>query len=350
MLTGDNITKMMFALYRIRCGLPVVAFGEAGVGKTALFRFLIHTLLGHTFEVCNVNSGTSIRDVENMIDSARSVLIDNPKAQIFLFFDEMNSADPCVIAFLKELMLDRHCHGVVLPDDLHFIAAANPYRKLQRAYREGNIGLAFRFAQMDQGLDRNGAQPERNLVYRVNELPIAFYDHIYDFGRLCDEAENTYIDEICQHGLPSYEFDPDSVNWFISIIQKSHRVARALSDDPESAVSLRDAARAVQIFRWFCKTPAGQKMIDSDTKKAADLTIYLVYAFRFRERQLFLENVFGKYQNASYNMTQVSRKIAKMLYKKAHGASIGSGAIALNDALCENLFALYVCVLNGMHV
>ena len=54
-LTGDNITKMMFALYRIRCGLPVVAFGEAGVGKSALFRFLIQTLLGHTFEVCNVN-------------------------------------------------------------------------------------------------------------------------------------------------------------------------------------------------------------------------------------------------------------------------------------------------------
>ena len=46
---------MMFALYRIRCGLPVIAFGEAGVGKTALFRFLLHTLLGHNFEVCNVN-------------------------------------------------------------------------------------------------------------------------------------------------------------------------------------------------------------------------------------------------------------------------------------------------------
>ena len=50
-LTGDNITKMMFALYRIRCGLPVIIFGEAGVGKSALFRFLIQSLLGHDFEV-----------------------------------------------------------------------------------------------------------------------------------------------------------------------------------------------------------------------------------------------------------------------------------------------------------
>ncbi|EFX79196.1 hypothetical protein DAPPUDRAFT_245292 [Daphnia pulex] len=48
-------------------------------------------------------------------------------------------------------------------------------------------------------------------------------------------------------------------------------------------------------------------------------------------------------------MTEVSRIIAKMLYEQKQGASIGSGAIALNDALCENLFAsVYVFVLNGI--
>jgi hypothetical protein len=33
------------------------------------------------------------------------------------------------------------------------------------------------------------------MVYRVNELPLAFYDHIYDFGQLCNKAEDTHIDE-----------------------------------------------------------------------------------------------------------------------------------------------------------
>jgi hypothetical protein len=139
----------------------------------------------------------------------------------------------------------------------------------------------------------------------------------------------------------------DCVKWFSDLIKKSHRVARALSVDPDSAVSLRDAARAVQLFRWFRQAPAAQKMSKNDARKAADLTIYLVYAFRFHQRKIFLENVFGKNQSASKNMTEVSRIIAEMLYEQAHGASIGSGAIALNDALCENLFALYVCVLNG---
>ncbi|KAI9554203.1 hypothetical protein GHT06_019475 [Daphnia sinensis] len=345
-LTGDNITKMMFALYRIRCGLPVVAFGEAGVGKSALFRFLIQTLLGHTFEVCNVNSGTSIQDVEAMIDSSMNIIVRNPDAQVFLFFDEMNTADPPVIAFFKELMLDRHCHGTLLPENLHLMAAANPYRHLHEVDKEAAVGLAFRFAQSTQNESSGARSDARDLVYRVNELPVAFYDHIYDFGRLCDEAENTYIEEICQHGLPT--FSSDCVKWFVSLVQKSHRVARALSVDPESAVSLRDATRAVQLFHWFCQAPAGQKITKKDVAVAADLTIYLVYAFRFRKRKTFLGNVFGKDQSASKNMAEVSRIIAKMLYEQAHGASIGSGAIALNDALCENLFALYVCVLNGI--
>ncbi|XP_046641474.1 E3 ubiquitin-protein ligase RNF213-like [Daphnia pulicaria] len=89
-------------------------------------------------------------------------------------------------------------------------------------------------------------------------------------------------------------------------------------------------------------------LTEGNKQKAADLSIYLVYAFRFREREIFLENVFGNNQSASNSMTNVSIVITKMLYEKAHGASIGSGAIALNDALCENLFALYVCVLNGI--
>jgi hypothetical protein len=184
-------------------------------------------------------------------------------------------------------------------------------------------------------------------VYRVNALPLAFYDHIYDFGHLCDESENTYIDEICQYGLPKSICSDDNVKQFIGIIQKSHKVAREMSVDRESAVSLRDASRAVQLFCWFCQSPAGQMLSKKNQESAADLTIYLVYAFRFRERKTFLKRVFGDNQSASKNMTSASRLITEKLYEIANGASIGSGAIALNDALCENLFALYVCVLNG---
>ncbi len=122
-----------------------------------------------------------------------------------------------------------------------------------------------------------------------------------------------------------------------------------MSPDPNSAVSLRDASRAAQLFRWFKDNPAGRKLIafNQESQIISDLCIYLVYAFRFEKREEFLKMVLGENQTASENMTKVSRGIAQKLYDRTRGASIGSGAIALNDALCENLFALYVCVLNG---
>ena len=173
---------------------------------------------------------------------------------------------------------------------------------------------------------------------------MAFYDHVYDFGHLCDEAENTYIEEICEHSLSNHR--DGLIKQFIEVVQKSHKAARAFSPDPDSAVSLRDATRAAQLFNWFLTHEAGRSMAYNN-QAAMDLAIYLVYAFRFKKRKAFLESVFGLGQTASRNMTEASQKITKKLYEEAHGASIGSGAIALNDALCENLFALYVCVLNG---
>ena len=170
-LTGDNITKMMFALYRIRCGLPVIAFGEAGVGKSALFRFLIQSLLGHEFRVCNVNSGTTVQDVSTMVVEALQKLSNERNAQVFLLFDEMNTADPAVIAFLKELMLDRHFNGTVLHENLHILAAANPYRSLIESDKEAAVGLAFRFAPSSKNDSNSSALDNRSLVYRVNELP-----------------------------------------------------------------------------------------------------------------------------------------------------------------------------------
>ena len=85
-------------------------------------------------------------------------------------------------------------------------------------------------------------------------------------------------------------------------------------------------------------------------RSSKDFLFYQVYAFRFTKRKLFLEQVFKNRDSAVQSMKKASRAVAEKLYKEARGASIGSGAIALNEALCENLFALYVCVLNGIFV
>jgi len=68
------------------------------------------------------------------------------------------------------------------------------------------------------------------------------------------------------------------------------------------------------------------------------------------DREHFLTKVFPSADHVMDLMKSASRTITDKLYKEAHGATIGSGAISLNEALCENLFALYVCVLNNIFV
>ena len=47
-----------------------------------------------------------------------------------MFFDQANTTD--AIDLIKEIMCDRRIHGKPVSEDLKFIAACNPYRKLAK--------------------------------------------------------------------------------------------------------------------------------------------------------------------------------------------------------------------------
>jgi len=335
-VTLDNLAKMIFILYRIRCGLPVVLFGEAGAGKTALLRFLFDTLLHHRFDVINVNSGTTVREIEQLVAERQA---DRSSDSVFIFLDEMNTADPDVIAFTKELMLDRHMNGVRLQDKVHILAAVNPYRCQRNDSTRATVGLVRQQFQQQQNNNHSGQAGVGSLVYRVNRIPLAFFDHAYDFGHLEPAAEAEYLKQLCQQAQFPH---------LATILIKCHCAVRELSDDPRSAVSMRDATRAITIFQWFNGTPAGRILCPSD-KDREYLTIYLVYAFRFPSQQR--ERFLAKCTQAilvAQALRKAAAQITERLFSRiSRSATIGAGVVALNDALCENLFALYVCVLTG---
>ena len=49
-----------------------------------------------------------------------------------LFFDEANTSD--AIGLIKEVMCDRRINGRSIKEDVKFIAACNPYKKLVLFY------------------------------------------------------------------------------------------------------------------------------------------------------------------------------------------------------------------------
>ena len=43
-LTGDSLMKMLAIYVRVRCGIPVILMGEAGIGKTHILSYLCKRL------------------------------------------------------------------------------------------------------------------------------------------------------------------------------------------------------------------------------------------------------------------------------------------------------------------
>ena len=77
-----------------------------------------------------VHGGTSDKDIIKFLENAENRAKKNRAKNLdtVVFFDEANTTD--AIGLIKEIMCDRRLHGNPVSQDLKFIAACNPYRRL----------------------------------------------------------------------------------------------------------------------------------------------------------------------------------------------------------------------------
>lgn len=80
--------------------------------------------------IYQVHGGTTEEDIEKFIKKAENEAEQNRMENMdtVVFFDEANTTD--AIGLIKEIMCDRRIHGKSVSEDLKFIAACNPYRRL----------------------------------------------------------------------------------------------------------------------------------------------------------------------------------------------------------------------------
>ena len=76
-----------------------------------------------------VHGGITKEDIEQFLEEAKKQAERNYRENLdtVVFFDEANTTD--AIGLIKEIMCDKRLHGIPLPEELHFIAACNPYRR-----------------------------------------------------------------------------------------------------------------------------------------------------------------------------------------------------------------------------
>ena len=233
--TGDNFVKMILILHRIRANIPVIMMGETGCGKTSLIR-IISELKMNEMKILNIHAGINDDDifrfkVENKFIEGYDEEVEKEKNAIYLeeelikaregedgfnpyfydpdkqpellpkepekeeekkiinldkeskekrwvFLDEINTCNS--MGLISEMMCKHTIFGKKIKPNVVFIAACNPYRRVDKNKLVANVGLV-----------KN--QNVRNLVYNVNPLPHSLLNYVFDFGNLSPEDEKRYI-------------------------------------------------------------------------------------------------------------------------------------------------------------
>ena len=193
-----------------------------------------------------------------------------------------------------------------------------------------------------------------NLVYTVNPLPHSLLNFVFDFGSLRKEDEEKYISNTILEKISFFQLThliddinenelKEITNKIIKSIVTCHEFIRKKYD--KSSVSMREIRRFGLFFEYFMKH---FKNLSASYKKmqcSLNMTLYLCYYLRLndkKDRQELADDLKKFFQNNNFLSIpefQVKKITEKMCIEKNKG-------IALNRALRENLFTIFVCIIN----
>ena len=371
-LTGDNLLKMLAIFIRLRVGIPVILMGECGCGKTSLLNYLCQWL-GVNLIILDVHGGTTPLDILQVFEKAKRER-DLTKKPQYVFLDEVNACNH--MGLICEVITKRTLYGNAIHNDIHILAALNPYRR--RPPRGNTFGLVYK--QKKGGVAPVIKDDMENLVYRVTPIPVALRDFVFDFGALGPDQEALYVKSMIQSQLRLPSLDnlehseaekqkekrEKDLEVISGLVVESQKYIRKEEGDP-SSVSLRDVRR----FLFFGNFFLGLKNhTDEWFVSSVVVSLALVYYFRLsseKSRSAYWENVccpdvgLNRSNNSSFKIPQEKSNLLKnhieyfnaLLMEAQHffcsQVELGEG-IALNAALTENLFVTIVCILNRVPV
>ena len=371
-LTGDNLLKMLAIFIRLRVGIPVILMGECGCGKTALLNYLC-TWLGVDLLVLDVHGGTTPEDIIEIFATAEKNRLVAKKPQ-YIFLDEVNACSH--MGLICEVITRRSLHGNPIHDQIHILAALNPYRR--RPPQAETFGLVYKHKK---GSVVPLVHDEMaNLVYRVTPIPASLRDFVFDFGSLEQDQERLYVRSmVCSMlELPSLdglehkeaqiqkkkrEHDLEIIT---ELVVESQAFVRLKEGDP-SCVSLRDVRRFLFFVNFFMGMGAYSSQV---LVTSVVVSLALVYYYRL-SREAHRKSYWGQVcgtntlkrngENSSFQWPAKQKDIHRTLanyfgaiLKKTQDEfcqhlEIEEG-IAKNSALTENLFVTIVCILNRVPV
>ena len=356
-LTVDNVKKILAIHMRFRSNIPVILMGDTGCGKTRLIQFMCKLQARnpdlHNLVILKVHGEITENDIKYSYRNALELAERNSLENIdtILFFDEANTSYS--IGLIKEILCDRRVDGVSIPNGLRlqFVVACNPYQrhsdKMLTKLTSAGLGM---LASNDQVREHFMDIPLRELVYRVLPLPNSLLPLVWDFGNLTPESEKSYIDSIVGANL-NHDTSKQLVSYSKVISDTLYHSQMYMRErrDECSFVSLRDVERTVRVMLWFYQwlpnLQISNMTLDLITYSLI-LALAVCYRAKLRERKEFDEYVISNVAHFRNRITEISlitREIEKLQDVVVSMMSVGE-YIAVNKALKENLFMMFVCI------
>ena len=287
-----------------------------------------------------------------------------------IFFDEMNTGR--TIGLLKEIMSDRSFNGKAMPKSMFVCGAINPFIE------------AAADPQAVKRDDANAPEVHRH-IYLVHRLPDVLDKLKVQFSPMKDKACEDYIRQRLQlfirsngrfpetAGLQGFDFPAELESSFVQLLLDAQSFFLELRNpaDPtrpgpfgESSVSQREITRVFKLLPHFWEiADPGEKRRDNTfllVRKCIYLSIALVYYLRLPEKwtdqpggpEYDLRHAFARHGafGGSFGLTFVEdvQHHIKTFVTKEH--FLIPAAVALNQALLENIFSLVSCVCTGVPI
>lgn len=341
-LTPDNLLKMILIVLRIQGYQPIVIMGETGCGKTSLIRFL-SKVCQIEFHVLSIHAGITEKYLMERINE----IDQNAKAKlsksVWLFLDEINTCDH--LGLVCDVICHHHCKGTRLSPNLKILAACNPYR------------LRSKNSILTTGLQSKIKTDQLSkLVYRVNPLPEAMIDYVWDYGSLQNQDEESYIKRMIQGLFLDEKFD----NLFVKLLIVSQEFVKN-EEGNSCCVSLRDVERCKRLVIWFLRMlkEKDNSILNKPNKlesNAIILALSICYDCRFPDnevRKCYRRKIAASSEMMADLQLNDEESIKKIIVDQQNDIlnrmELPPGT-AKNTALRENVFVILVCILNRIPV
>ena len=331
-LIPDNFLKMLLIHERARSQIPIIIMGETGVGKTALIRFFVETVLNERFKMLSLHSGITEEEIIKFISDVQQDLVEPHKTWVFL--DEFNTNDS--IGRIKEIVCSRTMLGKPLSDSLIFVCACNPYRIKSQVFADQTIGIK-RKKKISLTM---GNLDSYKLLYTVHPLPETMLNYVWDFGTLSEKTEEKHIHAILK-GIKT--MSPQIIQLFSNVVSKAQKYFK---DRESCSVSLRDVQRYKTICEFFEKY---NNLNPSDEHRSGILALIHSYYLKLpnlQQRQEFMKIIAGQLK---IDINHIKKIYEDEMAFYLNNMKVPQG-LALNEALSENVFAILVCLVNKIPI